>query len=162
MVKSQYNLRSLDPFFIGFDRLWDEIERAHGGINLGKYPPYNIVHHDENNFTIEMAVAGFGEDEIEVQLQENELQITGTPNQPGVKGDDQMLHHGIANREFSRRFTLNADIEVQNCELKNGMLMIKLERVIPEEKKPKTIPINQKEAKGAPASALEQEFLTEE
>ena len=73
-----------------------------------------------------------------------------------------MLHHGIANREFSRRFTLNADIEVQNCELKNGMLMIKLERVIPEEKKPKTIPINQKEAKGAPASALEQEFLTEE
>jgi len=142
MVKSLYNLRSLDPFFIGFERLWDEIENTHGAIKQRTYPPYNIIHHDESNFTIEMAVAGFGEDDIEVHLQENILKIQGNLDESNEKSDDDVLHRGIANREFTRQFTLANDIEVKDCSLKKGMLTIKLKRVIPESKKPKLIPVN--------------------
>lgn len=143
MVKSLYNLRSLDPFFIGFERLWDEIENAHSAVKQRTYPPYNIIHHDESNFTIEMAVAGFDEDDIGVQVRENILHIEGSLGESDEKSDD-ILHRGIANREFTRQFTLANDIEVveKDCSLKKGMLTIKLKRVIPETKKPKLISIN--------------------
>jgi molecular chaperone IbpA len=107
----------------------------------GTYPPHNVVKIDDTHYAIELAVAGFAEDEIDVELKENVLTVKGER-----KRDDatelEYLHKGISNRDFTRTFPLAEHIEVRGAKVKNGILAIALEQVIPEEQKPKKIQIS--------------------
>ena len=102
-------------------------------------PPYNIVKDGDYNYTIEMALAGYSKKDIEVEVAEGVLTVKSIKDV--TDGDDSKLYSGIANRQFTRKFTLSDDIIVKDGELKDGMLRITLERVIPEEKKPRMIDI---------------------
>lgn len=135
-------LRSLDipsihKFGIGFDSMFDELMRINNQQNQTNYPPYNIVKLTEDNFLIEIAVAGFSEGEIDINLDNRVLTIRGTK----ITHANEYLHKGISDRDFIREFTLAEYVEVANAVQKDGILTINLERIIPEEKKPKTIAI---------------------
>ena len=142
---SALNFRQFDPFFVGFDRMWSEMDRLQQSVGFTQkqgYPPYNIVKLDEERYVIELAVAGFGESDISVEAKEDVLIIKGKA--PGVEGEPETLHRGIAARNFERQFNLAETILLKDAALENGMLRIKLERFIPEDKKAKLIPINGK------------------
>ncbi|MCE0555945.1 Hsp20 family protein [Motilimonas sp. E26] len=128
---------------IGFDRLGALIDNAlasdHASVG---YPPYNIEVLDENRYAITVAVAGFTEDELDIQVEKNVLTICGKkPN----KEERKYLYQGIANRSFERKFNLADFVKVTGADLNNGLLMISLVKEIPEAMKPKTIMINQKQ-----------------
>lgn len=125
---------------IGFDRLFDLLESSAGnGANGGEnYPPFDLVKVDENHYRINLAVAGFKSDEIDLTAQQNQLVVTGR------KGDDdkaEYIHRGIANRSFERRFGLADHIRVTDADLNDGLLSIDLVREIPEAMKPRKISI---------------------
>jgi molecular chaperone IbpA len=128
------------PFAIGFDRTFQLLERASAPSN-NNYPPYNIVKHDAENFSIEMAVAGFGKDDILITKEKEILSIVG-----GVRDaepdDMEYIHRGLASRSFKRTFTLADDIKVVSSELIDGILFVYLKREIPEEDKPQEIKIS--------------------
>ena len=140
----QNNLTTFDrnkfiPYSIGFDNLFDRLF----DIDLessGTYPPYNISKVDDNNYIIEMALAGFNKDDIEVELADSELTVRSKKREDSNK-DVNLIHQGISHRSFNRKFTLSEEILVKSVEMKNGMLIIKLEKFIPENKKPKLISI---------------------
>jgi len=137
------NLRNLDPFFVGFDRFFRQLEsldRVDAFTRPQSYPPYNIRKCSDDHYQIEMAVAGFSEGDIEVMLHDSKLKITGS-NEEGDTNGGELLHRGIANRAFQREFTLADTIEVEGAELKNGMLIVSLKNVIPDSKKPRQIKI---------------------
>ena len=127
--------------FIGFDRLFDEMDRVfENSTNKGaSYPPYNIAQINDNEYMISIAVAGFGMDNLEIEKDKNVLKIDGT--QP--KGADEVnyVHRGIAGRNFTREFTLAEHVDVKSAKLEKGMLNVHLVREVPEELKPKTIKI---------------------
>ena len=132
--------KDFDKFFVGFDEQFNRMQKMHDDItkSIPNYPPYNIKKLDENKYSIEFAVAGFSKSEIEIELDGDKLIVRGNA------GDDSTgnyLFKGIANRAFTRTFILNDHIEIKDAELFNGMLKIMLEAVIPEEKKPKKIPV---------------------
>ena len=125
---------------VGFDRLADLMDSATKAETQG-YPPYNIEHVADDEYLIELAVAGFGEAELSVEVQQNILTVTG---RIGAKSDGEQrrfLHRGIAERAFERRFHLADHVEVSGAELKNGMLSISLLRELPEAAKPRQIEI---------------------
>ena len=125
------------PYTIGFEKLFDQLDEfIHHSKKLPSYPPYNIKR-DGDNFTIEMALAGFSKDDIEVTVTEDMLTVSS--NKENSKKDE--LYKGISYRKFTRNFSMADDIVVKSVELKNGLLTIKLEREIPEEKKPRKIKI---------------------
>jgi molecular chaperone IbpA len=134
-----------DPFSfsksaVGFDDMFKKLSDLSENLpKIPTYPPYNIKKVDDNKYVIEMAVAGFGRQDLELELQDGILTITGA-----IKSDEatEYLYKGIADRAFTRKFTLADTVEVKNADLINGMLKIWLERFIPEEKKPKKININ--------------------
>ena len=140
----QNNLTTFDrnkfiPHSIGFDNLFDrlfdmDLESS------SSYPPYNISKVDDNNYIIEMALAGFNKDDIEIELADSELTVRSKKREDSNK-DVNLIHQGISHRSFNRKFTLSEEILVKNAEMKNGMLIIKLEKFIPENKKPKLINI---------------------
>ena len=140
----QNNLTTFDrnkfiPYSIGFDNIFDRLF----DIDLessNSYPPYNISKVDENNYIIEMALAGFNKDDIEIELADSELTVRSKKREDSNK-DVNLIHQGISHRSFNRKFTLSEEILVKNAEMKNGMLIIKLEKFIPENKKPKLISI---------------------
>ena len=140
----QNNLTTFDrnkfiPYSIGFDNLFDRLF----DIDLessSSYPPYNISKVDDNNYIIEMALAGFNKDNIEIELADSELTVRSKKRENSNK-DVNLIHQGISHRTFNRKFTLSEEILVKNAEMKNGMLVIKLEKFIPENKKPKLIDI---------------------
>ena len=126
------------PFAIGFDRQLKLLERAdtHSNVN---YPPYNIVKHDAENFSIELALAGFDKKDITISKEKNVLLIEGKQKD----GDElEYVHRGLASRSFKRTFTLADDIVVKGADMKNGILSVSLERIIPEEDKPQEIKIS--------------------
>ena len=138
------NIRDFERAFqasVGFDsffsRLFDVDSSATASTG---YPPYNIKKTGEYAYQIEMALAGFSKDELQVEVADGTLSIKTVPSEK-EEGND-FLHRGIAKRQFSRRFTLSDDVVVKGADLYNGLLTIDLERVIPEEKKPRSIPIN--------------------
>jgi molecular chaperone IbpA len=136
-------LRSLDipsihKFGIGFDNMFDELMRLNNQQSLN-YPPYNVIRNTEDSFDIEIAVSGFSEGEVIVNLVNQVLSITGQKNENPVA---DYLHKGISTRNFVREFTLAEHVEVLNASQKDGILTIKLERIVPEDKKPKAIAIN--------------------
>lgn len=133
----------LTPFTrntIGFDRLFDELDRQFANSSTAGYPPYNIAAINDNEYMISLAVAGFGMDNLEITKDGNLLTVEGTP----PKGDEETryLHKGIAGRGFRRQFTLADHVEVESADLELGMLNIHLVRRIPEELQPKRIAIN--------------------
>jgi molecular chaperone IbpA len=151
-------MRHLDltPFYrstVGFDRLFDLLDSAAGFDADGvAYPPYNIERLGDNEYRITMAVAGFGEDELKIDVKEQSLTVRGEK-----KADEkrrQFLHRGIAGRSFERRFQLADHVEVRGADLKDGLLHVDLARNLPERLKPRVIAIgNGKAAKQVEANA---------
>ena len=125
------------PFSIGFDRLFQQLQ-AQSVINQQNYPPYNIVKVDEENFVIELAIAGFDKKEVSIELEKNVLTIQGASEDD----EKEFVHKGLASRSFTRQFTLADDVVVKGGKLENGILKVDLERVIPEEDKPVKIKIS--------------------
>jgi molecular chaperone IbpA len=142
-----YNLdtSNFDRFFVGADAIAKNLrENAEWMANnaAASYPPFNLKKTDENKYVIEMAVAGFAKQDIELTLEDNKLLIKGKASADS-NGDEttSYLHKGIADRGFTRQFTLADNVEINNANLINGMLKVWLEHVIPESKKPKKIDI---------------------
>ena len=152
------DIRKLDPFFVGFDRFWKQIDAMHTAQpnTAGSYPPYNIRQVAEDHYHIEMAIAGFSQEDIEVLLQDGKLTVTGKVADEEEGG--KLLHRGIANRAFTREFTLSDTIEVEGADLENGILLISLKNIIPDHKKPKAIKVTS----GAKSTEGKKELLTEE
>ena len=132
-------------FSIGFDSLFDRLFDMDTTRDSG-YPPYNIRKVNELQYVIELALAGFSKDDIEVEVTEGQLAIRSKKleEKTEVNSDDSFVHKGIAKRSFMRQFTLSDDIIVKGADLKYGMLIIDLEKVIPDEKKPRLIQIGSK------------------
>ena len=140
-----------DPFAVGFDRIFDRLHSLNAlQVKQGNYPPYNIVKRSDDIYEVEIAVSGFTQDEINIELEDGVMTVTGKKNPEESKVD--YLHKGIAERDFTRKFTLSDTIEVRGADLNNGILSIVLENVIPEHKKPRTIEIGKDDT---------QQFLTE-
>lgn len=129
-----------DPLFVGFDRIFD---RMHTLNRLEQkqtnYPPYNIIKSGENLYKVEMAIAGFTEDDLDITVEDGVMTIVGSKDQDD---DADYLHKGIGSRSFKRTFTLADTIVVRDAELKDGILHVHLENVIPDEKKPRKIAIS--------------------
>jgi molecular chaperone IbpA len=138
-------MRDFSPYFrstVGFDHLFDMLEHA---VDAGNgYPPYNIERTDETHYRISVAVAGFAEKDLNVEVRDGVLTLTGKREESDKQN---YLHQGIAGRAFERRFQLAEHVEVRAAKLENGLLHIDLERVVPEEKKPRRIAINAPELK---------------
>jgi molecular chaperone IbpA len=140
MVNHIHELEHMLDRAIGFDRVFNRLHQVGKQAQTQGYPPYNILKTDENCYQIEVAVAGFSQDEIEIEVKEGNLIVNG---KQGDKTDVEYLHKGIAGRTFSRSFTISDDVVVKGADLQNGILFIFLEHVIPEEKKPRKIEIGQ-------------------
>ena len=128
-----------DPFFIGFDRALDTWSHAQTVSSATNYPPYNVIKVDEDNFVVELAVAGFSKTDIDVSTADGKLTVKGELKTED--NDSKFIHRGIAARKFTREWALGEYMEVKAAELKDGMLTISIERILPEEKKPKTIKV---------------------
>ena len=149
-----HSFKDFDRFFVGFDPLVKKIsEAAEQTVKLAQnYPPYNIKKIDENKYTIEMAVAGFGKQDLEVELADSKLIIKGNVKSGEEAEKDsngewtwpQFLYQGLAMRPFTRQFNLADNVEIHNAELVNGILKIVLEAIVPEEKKPVKIEVKEK------------------
>lgn len=126
-----------DPFFIGFDSLFNKLQNTGTATN---YPPYNLIKTGEDTYLIELAVAGFDEEDFDIELHDGILTIQAEIGESDTVTN--YLHKGIAARSFTRKFTLADTVEVDGVSLHQGMLTVKLKNVIPEEKKPKKIPIS--------------------
>lgn len=135
------SLKDFDKFFVGFDDQFRQMQKLHDDItkNIPNYPPYNIRKVDDTHYVIEMAVAGFGQNEIDIEIDGGKLVVKG--NVSSTEDDGSFLFKGIAARAFTRTFALNDQVEVKDAELFNGMLKIALERLIPEAQKPKKVPV---------------------
>ena len=145
VMSNTLSLRSLDipsihKFGIGFDSIIDELMRLNATQANTNYPPYNVVKLNENEFAIELAVAGFSEGEVSIELENSVLTITGNKIND-LDNPKEYLYHGISSRNFVRSFTLADYVEVKNASNENGILTIFLERLIPEEKKSKQVAI---------------------
>ena len=140
-IPTFWGTKDMDKFLIGFDEQFNRLQKFHDDMskNIPNYPPYNIVKKDENHYTIELAVAGFGQSDIDIEMEDGKLVVRG--NIKAEEAEDNFLFRGIANRAFSRAFVLNDEVEVKDAELFNGMLKIFLERLIPEQKKSKKIAV---------------------
>ena len=138
-------MRDFSPYFrstVGFDHLFDMLEQAADAGN--GYPPYNIERTDETHYRISVAVAGFAEKDLNVEVRDGVLTVTGKREDAAKQS---YLYQGIAGRTFERRFQLAEHVEVRAAKLENGLLHVDLERVVPEEKKPRRIAINAPELK---------------
>ena len=140
-------MRTFDysPFYratVGFDRVFDLLDSVSSAqTSANGYPPYNIEKAGDNAYRIVMAVAGFAEAELNVTQKENELLVTGQTAPANGQDEKQFLYRGIAGRNFERRFQLADHVKVTGAKLANGLLTIELQREIPEEKKPRAIPV---------------------
>jgi len=145
-----FNTSNFDKFFVGSDKMIQNLAKAHEAYSkaIPGYPPYNIVKTDENKYCIEMAVAGFGTNNLDIEIANGTLIVKG-----GVVADDvagevsnpvSYIYKGIADRAFTRKFHLADTVEVKNAELINGMLKLWLENIILEDKKPRKVEIKNK------------------
>jgi molecular chaperone IbpA len=131
-----------DPFFIGFNRELGRLNTAHK-VNSQSYPPYDLVKLDEDAYRLSIAVAGFSKEDINVSLDNGTLLIEGEIQEQidNRKKYPEVVHKGIAGRKFNRTFALGEYMEVTGAEMKDGMLHISIDRIVPEDKKPKSIDI---------------------
>ena len=143
MVKlTHFDINQISPFTIGFDRVFDRlVDYGAATYETGGFPPYNIRKTEDFKHVIEIALAGFSKDEIEVVLTDGVLEIKSSDLPTTEKPKDNLVHKGIAKRAFTRKFTLADDIEIKDAKLKNGLLEIELEQIVPEHKTPRTIKV---------------------
>jgi molecular chaperone IbpA len=133
------NFNKLTPYAVGYDRIFDHLSRyVDNSTTSTGFPPYNIRKEGEYNYVIEMALAGFGKKDIEVEITEGTLSIKSVKENTE---DESTVYRGISYRKFDRKFTLAEDLIVNGATLENGMLTVDLERVVPEEKKPRLITV---------------------
>ena len=137
---------TLRPFSIGFDDMFDQFENmlGNGGLAMqSNYPPYNIKKTGKDNYAIEVAVAGFNKKDVEVEFEDNLLTVkTKQVNKSDENSKNgEIIHKGISQRQFARSFTIAEDVKVNGAELKDGLLTISCERIVPEYKKKKLIEI---------------------
>ena len=126
-----------DPFFIGFNRNLAQLNNVYK-TNNQSYPPYDLLKLDEDTYVLSLAVAGFSKEDIDISVDNRSLIIKGEIVEIT---DAEVVHKGIASRKFTRTFALGEYMEIVGAELKDGMLTIKIDRIVPEEKKPKSIKI---------------------
>lgn len=160
-----HRFKDFEKYFVGADKIYDKLASIaeQSSELIQKYPPYNIKKVDENRYVIEMAVAGFGRQDLELELNDNKLTIkgklvSGEASEQSTDGTwtfPQILYQGLAMRPFTRTFNLADNVEIQGAGLFNGILRIVLDSIIPEHKKPKKIPIAETDNKTDP------QFLTE-
>lgn len=127
-----------DPFFIGFNRELERMATVHQAATRQTYPPYDVLKLDEDTFQVSIAVAGFTKDDIDVSVENGTLIVKGEITEVT---DGEYLHKGIAARKFTRTFALGEYMEVTGASIEDGMLHVNVDRIIPEEKKPKKIKI---------------------
>ena len=136
---------SLRPFSIGFDDMFDQFESMLGNGSLGvqtNYPPYNIRKAGKDKYAIEVAVAGFNKNDVEVEYEDNLLTVkTKQDKSTEQNAENEIIHKGISQRSFARSFTIADDVKVNGAQLKDGLLTIDCEKIIPETKKKKLIQI---------------------
>ena len=131
----------LRPFSVGFDNLFDHFDMHLAHQKVQTFPPYNIKKIDDFNWQIEMALAGFNKKDIEIEYADSQLTIKSVFEKDGKDEGKESVHRGISKRQFTKRFTLADEVVVNGAELKDGMLRVELEKIVPEEKKPRTIKI---------------------
>ena len=139
--------------FIGFDHVWSEIERLSTMSDNKLYPPHNVVKHTEDRFSVELALAGYREEDLTVEFKNGILVVSGNADQFLADAmDKEYLHKGISTKKFNRTFRLSENVVVDGANFVNGLLVIDLKVIIPEEKRPRNIPIGNSD----------QQLLTEE
>ncbi len=134
------NFNQLTPYAVGYDRMFDNLTRyVDNNVSSTGYPPYNIRKEGEYNYVLEMALAGFAREDLEIEVADGVLTIRSVKE----KSDDDVsnIYRGISYRKFVRKFTIADDIVVNGAKMENGMLSVDLERVVPEEKKPRLIEV---------------------
>lgn len=143
-----YDFTPLYRSFVGFDRMANLIDAATQSLDAGpSYPPYNVAQIGEDEYRIELAVAGFSEDELDVESRQNVLSVTGKKLVSTDGNTEEYLHRGIAERGFERRFQLADHVHVTGADLKDGLLIISLKRELPEALKPRKIEIGKGDKK---------------
>ena len=134
------NFNQLTPYAVGFDRVFDTLNRyVDNNVNSTGFPPYNIQKVGDFKYQIDMALAGFSKDDIEVEVADGTLSVRSDKKEEPE--DEFTYHRGISYRKFERKFTLADDLVVNGAKLENGMLTIDLERIVPDEKKPRLVAI---------------------
>ena len=133
------NFNQLTPYAVGYDRIFDHLNNyVSNNVTSTGFPPYNIRKEGDYNYVIEMALAGFSKKDIEIEVADGTLTIRSTKEN---EENEDTIHRGISYRKFNRKFTMADDIIVNDASLDNGMLQINLERIVPEEKKPRLIEV---------------------
>ena len=133
------NFNQLTPYAVGFDRIFDNLSRyTSDNMQSTGFPPYNIRKEGDYNYVIELALAGFGKEDIEVEVADGTLSVRSVKEN---SEDESTVYRGISSRRFERKFTMADDIVVNGAKLEHGMLTVELERVVPEEKKPRLIKV---------------------
>jgi molecular chaperone IbpA len=149
-MRSAFDFAPFRRSTVGFDRLFDMLENNSFGQTQENYPPFDLIKVGENEYRIELAVAGFKPDELDITAQQNVLIVSGRKNEDGEQAGSDYIYRGIATRSFERRFALADHINVKAADVRDGLLAIDLVREIPESMKPKKINI------GGEAKASEQ------
>ena len=148
MTKNQLSIfNQLRPVTVGFDNVFDHFERMFNddffNVPSVNYPPYNIVKTGANEYNVEVALAGFSRDDVSVEFAEGILTIKSKDKKESEKKDEDgnIIHKGISKRYFSKSFTVSDDVEIKGAELKDGLLTVSMERIVPESKKARVIEI---------------------
>ena len=150
-MRSAFDFAPYRRSTVGFDRLFDMLENSSLGQSGENYPPFDLIKLGDNEFRIELAVAGFKPDELDITAQENVLVVSGRKKDESEEQASNYIYRGIATRSFERRFALADHIRVCGADMKDGLLSIELVREIPEAMKPKKISIggSQREERSA-------------
>jgi molecular chaperone IbpA len=161
MYMTLLDLHKFDPFSIGYDKMFDRLELFNTALSkaVPGYPPYNIKKTEKNFYVLELAVAGFSKEDIDIELTDGSLTVSASAKTSDSK--EEFLHKGIADRSFKRKFELADNVEIRNADLKDGMLKISLEYIVPDNKKPKKIEINASQNPIGFHGVNAKEFLTE-
>lgn len=151
-----FSFPSFDKLFVGYEPVLKKIQDAHDQMSksIPNYPPYNIVKVADDKYVIEMAVAGFGKQNLEISTANGVLTITGSTKSDSTDDKTSYLYKGIADRSFTRTFNIADTVEIKDAELINGMLKVWLENIIPESKKPKKIDIKDSSESATTAKQL--------
>jgi molecular chaperone IbpA len=148
-MRSDFDFAPFRRSTVGFDRLFDMLENSSLGAAQENYPPFDLIKGGENEYRIELAVAGFKPEEFDITSQQNQLIVSGRKNEETEQKGSDYIYRGIANRSFERRFALADHIKVTGADMKDGLLVINLVREIPESMKPRKIDIGGSESRQA-------------
>ena len=140
-IANLFDRQSLAPHFVGFDSLFDRLNEHYQLHTPTNFPPYNIRKLEENKWQVEVALAGYDKKDIEVKTIEGSLVVATVDNEKDTE-DSELVHRGILQRKFSRTWSMADDAVVNEAKMEDGMLYVKIERVVPDEKKPKLIKIS--------------------